>query len=192
VRKIVLIGGGGHCKSVIDVIEQEKKYKISGIVDKPKLLDTKILDYKIIGNDSDLEVLAKKFEYALITVGQIKSAKLRIKLFKLAKKAGFILPSILSPRSYVSKHSKIGNGSIVMHHAIINANTSIGDNCIINSKALIEHDCSIFNHCHISTNATINGGVKIGSECFIGSNVTTKDNIKIKENSFIKAGTLIK
>lgn len=191
-RKIVLIGGGGHCKSVIDVIEQEKKYKISGIVDKPKLLDTKILDYKIIGNDSDLEVLAKKFEYALITVGQIKSAKLRIKLFKLAKKAGFILPSILSPRSYVSKHSKIGNGSIVMHHAIINANTSIGDNCIINSKALIEHDCSIFNHCHISTNATINGGVKIGSECFIGSNVTTKDNIKIKENSFIKAGTLIK
>jgi len=191
-KKIILIGGGGHCKSVIDVIEQEKKYKIYGIIDKPEFLGTKILKYKVIGNDLDLKSFAKEVKNALITVGQIKSAKLRIKLFKLAKKAGFILPTVISPNSYVSKYSKIGNGSIVMHQSIVNANTSIGDNCIINSKALIEHDCSISNHCHISTNATINGGVKIGSECFIGSNVTTKDNIKIKENSFIKAGTLIK
>ena len=191
-KKIILIGGGGHCKSVIDVIEQEKKYKIYGIIDKPEFLGTKILKYKVIGNDLDLKSFAKEVKNALITVGQIKSAKLRIKLFKLAKKAGFILPTVISPNSYVSKYSKIGNGSIVMHQAIVNANTSIGDNCIINSKALIEHDCSISNHCHISTNATINGGVKIGSKCFIGSNVTTKNNIKIKENSFIKAGTIIK
>jgi len=191
-KKIILIGGGGHCKSVIDVIEQEKKYKIYGIIDKPEFLGTKILKYKVIGNDLDLKSFAKEVKNALITVGQIKSAKLRIKLFKLAKKAGFILPTVISPNSYVSKYSKIGNGSIVMHQSIVNANTSIGDNCIINSKALIEHDCSISNHCHISTNATINGGVKIGSKCFIGSNVTTKNNIKIKENSFIKAGTITK
>lgn len=191
-KNIILIGGGGHCKSVIDVVEQEKKYKISGILDKQEFLDNKILGYKVIGSDLDLESLVKKFKYALITVGHIKSANLRIRLFKLAKKAGFILPSIISPNSYVSKYSRIGEGTIVMHHAIINANTFIGDNCIVNSKALIEHDCSILNHCHISTNASINGGVKIGSKCFIGSNVITKDNIQIKENSFIKAGTLIK
>ena len=191
-KNIILIGGGGHCKSVIDVIEQEKKYKISGIVDKPEFLGTKILEYEVIGSDKDLEFLAKKIKYALITVGHIKSAKLRIKLFKLAKKAGFILPSITSPLSYVSKHSKIGEGTVIMHHAIINANTFVGHNCIVNSGALVEHDCLILNHCHISTNATINGGVKIGSKCFIGSNVTIKDNIQIKENSFIKAGTLIK
>ena len=191
-KNIILICGGCHCKSVIDVVEQEKKYKISGILDKQEFLDNKILGYKVIGSDLDLESLVKKFKYALITVGHIKSANLRIRLFKLAKKACFILPSIISPNSYVSKYSRIGEGTIVMHHAIINANTFIGDNCIVNSKALIEHDCSILNHCHISTNASINGGVKIGSKCFIGSNVITKDNIQIKENSFIKAGTLIK
>ena len=191
-KNIILIGGGGHCKSVIDVIEQEKKYKISGIVDKQEFLGTNILGYKVIGNDLDLEHLVKKFKYAIITVGHIKSANLRIKLFNLAKKVGFKLPTIISPNSYVSRHSKIGEGTVVMHHAIINANTCIGKNCIVNSKALIEHDCTILNHCHISTNVTINGGVKIGSKCFIGSNVTTKDNIQIKENSFIKAGTLIK
>lgn len=191
-KNIILIGGGGHSKSVIDVIEQEKKYKICGIIDKQEFLGTKILGYKVIGNDLDLDFLIKRFKYAIITVGHIKSAKPRIKLFNLAKKIGFILPTIISPNSYVSKHSIIGEGTVVMHHAIINANTFIGDNCIVNSKALIEHDCSISNHCHISTNATINGSVKIGSESFIGSNVTTKENIQIKKNSFIKAGTLMK
>jgi sugar O-acyltransferase (sialic acid O-acetyltransferase NeuD family) len=191
-NKIILIGGGGHCKSVIDVIEQEAQFKIAGIVDKPELLGSKILGYQVIGNDLDLENLVKKYHYAFITVGQIKSASSRVKLFELAKKSGFILPHIVSPSAYVSRHSKIGNGTIVMNRATINANTFVGENCIINSKALIEHDCMIGNHCHISTNATINGEVKIESECFIGSNVITKNNITIKKNSFIKAGSLVK
>ena len=190
-KNIILIGGGGHCKSVIDVIEQEGRFEISGIIDKPELLGSRILGYPVIGNDSDLDVLAKKYQYALITVGQIKSPSLRIKLFDLAVKAGFTLPSIISPNAYVSKHSSIGNGVIVMHNAIVNASASIGDNCIINSKALIEHDCRIFKHCHISTNATINGGVVVESGCFIGSNSTTKESITISENSFIKAGSLV-
>ena len=191
-KKIVLIGGGGHCKSVIDVIEQEKQFEIHGIVDKPEKIGSYILGYEVIAADDNLQKLAKRFKYALVTVGQIKSPDLRIKLFNLASKAGFSLPSIISPNAYVSKHSSLGKGVVAMHHAVVNANTSIGDNCIINSKALIEHDCLISNHCHISTNAIINGGVKIGSHSFVGSNVTTKNNIIIKANSFIKAGTLVK
>jgi sugar O-acyltransferase (sialic acid O-acetyltransferase NeuD family) len=191
-NKIILIGGGGHCKSVIDVIEQEARFEIAGIIDKPELLGSKILGYPVIGNDFDLESLAKKYQNALVTVGQIKSALVRIKLYDLAIKAGFTLPSIVSPNAYISKYSKIGNGTVIMGNVIVNANVSIGDNCIINSKALIEHDCLISSHCHVSTNAIINGGVTIGSKSLIGSNVTTKNNIIIKENSFIKAGSLVK
>jgi len=191
-NEIILIGGGGHCKSAIDVIEQEARFEIAGIIDKPELLGSKILGYPVIGNDFDLDNLAKKYQNALVTVGQIKTALARIKLYDLAINAGFSLPSIVSPNAYISKHSKIGNGTIIMGNVIVNANASIGDNCIINSKALIEHDCLISSHCHISTNAIINGGVTIGSKSFIGSNVTTKNNIIIKENSFIEAGSLVK
>ena len=190
-KSIVLIGGGGHCKSVIDVIEQEGQFKIVGIVDKPELLGSNILGYSVIGNDSDLDGLAKKYQYALITVGQIKSPSLRIKLFDLATKAGFTLPSIISPNAYVSKHSFIGNGVVVMHDAIVNASVSIGDNCIINSQALVEHDCAISKHCHISTNATINGGVTVKLGCFIGSGAIIKESTTIGKNSFIKAGSLV-
>lgn len=189
-NNIILIGGGGHCKSVIDVIEQEGRFIIKGIVDKPELLGSNILGYPVIGNDSDLDYLVTKYQYALITVGQIKSPSLRIKLFNLAVKAGFILPSIVSPNAYVSRYASLGNGVVVMHGALVNINTTISDNCIVNSKALIEHDCQIFKHCHISTNATINGGVTVEEGCFIGSGAITKESIIIKRNSFIKAGSV--
>lgn len=191
-KKIILIGGGGHCKSAIDVIEQEGKYKIAGIVDKKNLLGSKVLGYPVIGTDIDINRLAKNYQNALITLGFIKNPTLRIKLFNLVKKAGFKLPSIVSPRAYISRHSKIGVGTILMHNVIVNANSVIGDNCIINSKALIEHDCLISSHSHISTNVVINGGVKVGAKCFIGSSVTSKNNIEIKKNSFVKAGSIVK
>jgi sugar O-acyltransferase (sialic acid O-acetyltransferase NeuD family) len=191
-KDIILIGGGGHCKSVIDVIEEQGHFNIIGIVDKSEFLGSSVLGYPVIGNDQDLNKLVKVCEHALITVGQIKSASLRVKLFDLAVKTGFKLPKIVSPHAYVSKHAFIGIGVVVMHHAVINASASIGDNCIINSKTLIEHDCIVSKHCHISTNVTMNGGVKVEAGCFVGSNVTTKEYSVITENSFIKAGTVLK
>ena len=190
-KNIILIGGGGHCKSVIDVIEQEGRFEIVGIVDKPKLLGSNVLGYSVIGSDFDLDSLAKRYQYALITVGQIKSPLLRIKLFELAVKSGFILPTVVSPRAYLSKHAMVDKGSIIMHDALINANAKVGENCIINSKALIEHDVIIENHCHISTGSIINGGTVVELGCFIGSGVITKESIIIKQNSFIKAGTIV-
>ena len=190
-KEIILIGGGGHCKSVIDVIEQEGRFKIAGIVDKPELLGSKVLGYQIIGNDSNLNNLAKKYQYALVTVGQIKSPLLRIKLFELAVKSGFILPSVVSPRAYLSKHAAVGKGTIIMHDALINANAKIGENCIINSKALIEHDVIIESHCHISTGAIINGASVVESNTFFGSNSLTKESIVVKKDSVVGGGNVV-
>ena len=190
--KLILIGGGGHCKSVIDVIEQEGRFQIAGIVDKPELIGSSVLGYPIIGSDSDLVDLVKQFKYAFITIGQINSPMIRIKLFNLAINAGFILPIIVSPRAYISKYSKLEEGSIIMHDALVNSSASIGKNCIINSKALIEHDSTIESFCHISTNAVINGGVTVGQGSFVGSGAITKQNTEIQKNSFIKAGSVFK
>ena len=189
---ILLVGGGGHCKSLIDVIELENKFNIVGIIDKKELIGTKILNYEVIACDDELQELSKMIKYAVISVGQIKTADLRIKLFELAKLHGFLMPSIISPRAYVSKHASIGEGSVVFHDALINANARIGKNCIINSKALIEHDCLIGDNCHVSTGVIINGDVKIGKKSFIGSNAVTIHNIEINENSFVKAGAVAK
>lgn len=190
--KLLLIGGGGHCRSAIDVIEQENRYSIAGIIDKKELIGQKIFGYEIIGSDDNLNDLFHSFKYAIVTVGQIKSPNIRIKLFNHLKSIGFTIPFIVSPRAYVSKHAFIGEGSIIMHNALINANATIGDNCIINTKALIEHDCIIEDHCHISTGAIVNGETVIKRGTFFGSNAVSKEVTLIKERSFIKAGSVAK
>ena len=185
-KKIVIIGSGGHANSVLDVIVSSGKYKFSGFIDK------NIKNKKVIGSDKDLEKIFKKIKYAAIGVGQIKSSNTRKNLYKKLKKIGYKLPVIISPNSYVSKSASVGEGTIVMHGVIINGNTKIGENNIINSKALLEHDVVVGDNCHISTNSTINGHTKIGDDTFIGSNATIINNIKIAKSNFVKAGSLIK
>ena len=189
--KLILIGGGGHCKSCIDVIEQENKFIIAGIVDINTAVSD-LLGYPLFGIDDDLAMLKSNYDYALVTVGQIKTPSIRIRLLDYAKTLGFKLPSIISPRAYVSKHAKIGQGTIVMHDALINAGVLVGDNCIINTKTLIEHDAVIENNCHISTGAIINGGAIVKQGTFVGSNVVTKESVNTHEKDFIKAGSLFK
>jgi len=189
-KEIILIGGGGHCHSVIDVIEVENKFTICGIIDKKEMIGKKILSYPIIGTDNDLEILRKKYQYAFVTVGHIKSNNIRVKLFNILETLNYEIPIIKSPLAYVSKHTKIEKGTIIMHHSLINTNAKIGKNCIINSKALIEHDVIIENNSHISTGAIINGGTLVKENTFIGSNSVSKEYIEI--NSFVKAGSLVK
>lgn len=190
--QILLIGGGGHCKSVIDVIEQAANYTIAGIIDQKEYIGQKILGYEIIGCDDDLEALFQKYKYAIVTVGQIKTPTLRITLFSRLKTIGYETPSLISPRAYVSKHATIENGTVVMHDALVNADVTVGENCIINSKALLEHNSKIGDHCHISTGAIINGGTVVNRGTFFGSNAVSKEYATIAEESFIKAGSVVK
>ena len=190
-EKIILVGGGGHCKSCIDVIEQEGRFSIVGIVDIPKKLGDKILDYEILWTDDKLPELAKEYTNFLITVGQIKSNKTRIKLFKILNNLSVNMPIILSPIAYVSEYSEIAKGTIIMHNAIINAGAKIGVNCIINTKALIAQDVTIGNRGHIATNATVNGQCVVGSNCFIGSNSVIANNINIISDVLVGAGAVV-
>lgn len=189
-EKIVLIGGGGHCHSVIDVIEQEGKYEIIGIIDTKNNIGKEVLNYKIIACDDDLKYIYKTCKNACITVGHVQSNELRVRLFNTAKEIGFNFPIIISPFSYVSKYCKVDEGTVIMHHALVNANANIGKNCIINTKALIEHDVIIEDNCHISTASVLNGSVKVKENTFYGSNATSNQGIKI--SGFIKAGSLLK
>ncbi|MEE2746392.1 MAG: acetyltransferase [Pseudomonadota bacterium] len=189
-KSLLLVGGGGHCHSCIDVIEATEIYQIKGLV-QPELSSELILGYPIIGSDEDLPILLKDIKSALVTVGQIRNPEIRIRLFDLLKQLGAELPVIISPRAYCSKHAVLGEGLIVMHGAIINSAACIGNNCIINSQALIEHDVEIDDHCHISTGARVNGNVTIGKRSFVGSGAVVKEGINIGENVIIGAGQVI-
>ena len=190
--EIILVGGGGHCKSCIDVIEQDDRYRIAGIIDLQEKQDEDVLGYRMIGTDEDIPGLVKDHLNFLVTLGQIKSAAKRITLFNTLKDKNANLPVIISPRAYVSIHATIGDGTIIMPGAIVNASTRIGENCIINSGAIIEHDVIVEDHCHVSTGAIVNGGTILGAHSFLGSNSVTREYIKIAEESVIGIGSKVK
>ena len=190
-KPIILIGGGGHCISCIDIVELTNQFEIMGILDIPEKVGSRILNYPIIGIDDDIQMLIEKCQDFLITIGQIKTSNVRHKLLDKVKTAGGRLPVIISPKAHVSIHAIVEEGTIIMHHVLVNAGAKIGKGCIINSKALIEHEVMIGDFCHISTAACINGQVTIGSNSFIGSNTVVGNNIRITENTLIAAGSQV-
>ncbi|MBP98384.1 acetyltransferase [Candidatus Poribacteria bacterium] len=188
---IILIGAGGHAQSCIELIESSNMYKIAGLIDKNKNTPD-LLGYPILGSDEDLIQIRLVYDTAIVAIGQIKTAKYRIKSFNYLNHLDFDLPILISPRAYVSPRAKIGKGTVVLHDVCINAGAVIGENCIINTKSIIEHNVKVGNHCHISTAAVLNGDVIVGARTFVGSGVTTKQSIVIGTDCVIGAGATVK
>lgn len=191
-KPLILIGGGGHCRACIDVIEQEGRFAILGIVDLPEKVGQTVLGYPILAADADLQELVRQYPVFFITLGQIRSPEKRMRLYQFLRASDVTVPTIFSPLAYVSPHAQVGAGTIVMHQAVVNAGAVVGENCIMNTKALIEHDARIGDHCHVSTGAILNGGVTVGEGSFIGSGAVCRESITIKSYSFIKANSLVK
>ena len=192
IKSIVLIGGGGHCKSVIDILSITNQFEIFGIIDgDSSKRGHLVLGHKIIGSDAELKEIFNHTQNFIITVGQITNLFLRQKLFEYAINSGGTPVSVFSNRGYISKFSELAQGVSVGHFATINAGCRIGHNTIINNSTLIEHDVNIGKHCHIATSSTLNGDVVVGDNVFIGSNVTVIQGVSICSKSIIGAGSLV-
>ena len=189
-KNLILVGGGGHCKSVIEVAESVG-YNILGILDMPEDVGKQVLDYKVIGTDDDIPLYVDKAEF-VITVGFIKNPATRIKLYKKVKEAGGKLATIIASTARVSKYSTIGEGTVVMHQAFVNAGAHIGVNSIINTFCNIEHDSQIGDQCHISTGTMVNGDCKIGERVFVGSQSVLANGISIGDDIIVGAASFVR
>lgn len=189
---LILIGAGGHAHACIDVIEQHDQYPIAGLIGMPEEMHTRHLGYIVIATDDGLPHLAKKYQYAFIAVGQIRSPESRIRLYRRTTELGFQLPVIIAPTAYVSPHATMGAGTIVMHGAIVNAGARVGNNCIINTHALVEHDTIVEDHCHISTGTILNGNAHIGAGSFVGSGSIIKEGVTLGKGCVVGMGLSVR
>jgi len=189
-KKLILVGGGGHCKSVIDVAESAG-WTILGILDLADNAGKKVLDYTVIGTDLQIPEFVHK-AWFLVTVGQIKDVGLRIKLHELILSVGGDLATVIASDAYVSKYSEIGKGTVIMHKAVVNAGAKTGLGCIINTMANIEHDATIGNYCHISTGAMVNGDCRIGDRTFIGSGVVLSNGVSVASDCIVAGASFVR
>ncbi len=191
-KSLILVGGGGHCRSCIDVIETSNCWEIAGILDKPHMKGASVCAHAVIGTDDDIQkYVAQGMPTFLVTVGQVKNDSIRRRLYDFIRRSNGTLPIVQAASSHISRHARVGDGSIVMHNAFVNAGACIGVNAIINTAALVEHDAIVGDHCHISTNAICNGEARIGNGCFLGSHSVVSEGIKICDECVIGAGSVV-
>lgn len=189
-KPLILIGGGGHCKSVIEAAESAGR-TIFSILDISQNVGTEVLGYKIIGTDDDMATYVGHHEF-IITVGQIADTSTRRRIAEKVRQAGGTLATVVASTAHVSHHAQIGAGTVVLHGAVVNAAACVGENSIINTLANVEHDAVVGDFCHVSTGAMINGDCRVGNDVFLGSQSVLINGVTIPDGCVVAAGSFVR
>lgn len=188
-KDIILVGYGGHAKSVGDCIERQNKYRIIGYTD----LEPRNSKYRYLGTDAVLEdYYIQGIQNAAIGIGYIGKGGLRVRVYESIKRMGYFLPVIADPAAIISESAIIGEGTFIGKGAIVNAEAVVGKMAIINTMALVEHECVVGDFTHVAVGAVLCGQVKVGSAALIGANATVLQCINIPSNMIIPAGETIR
>lgn len=188
-KEIVVLGGGGHGKVVVEAIIRERKYKLEGIIDPCLKINSKVMGVPILGGDECLIELYKRgVRFAAIGIGTVGQYAVKKKIWNRLIKIGFELPSILHPHSSISLSAKIGPGAFIAAGAVIGAGAVLKDGVIVNTCASIDHDCCIGKFSHVAPGAILCGNVSVGECVHVGAGAIIIQNLTVSDKSFIKAG----
>lgn len=189
-KDIVLAGAGGHALCVIESILSMGEYHIAGITDPKAKAGDSVLGCPVLGGDAVLDNLfSRGVHYAFVAVGSTGDCSVRIKLYNLLKKAGFIMPAVIDASAHISSNAVIAEGAYIGKNACINAKADIGAMAIVNTGAIVEHCCKIGAFSHISPGAVLCGDVEIGPYTHIGANSTVRNGLTVGEHSLIGSGS---
>lgn len=188
-KKIIIVGFGGHGKSIADIIKRTGNYEIVGYTDITEQNST----YKYLGTDSVLdEYYNRGIKYIAVGIGYLGKGNIREVIYKKIKDIGFELPVIADPSAIVSGDVIIEEGTIIGKGAIINTEARIGKMCIINTRAIIEHECTVGDFCHISVDSVLCGQVEVKDRAFVGANSVVIQCKQVKEGQIVPAGSTVR
>lgn len=191
-REIVILGGGGHSKVLIETILACNNDIRIVLLDDKFTIDksVEVLGFPIIGKLGKIYEFDFKEKYtnAVVAIG---NSDLRIKWIKNIQENGYRVPSFIHPTAYISPSSSIESGTVVFAKAVVQSNVKIGKGAILNSNVIIEHDGIVGDGSHICPGVSIAGNVKVGNSSWIGIGSTIKENLNIGSNVTIGAGSVV-
>lgn len=191
-QSVVLIGAGGHCKVIIEILLR-RNIQIYGITDPNKTkIGLEFYQVKVVGSDDILNnIFLDGIRKAFICVGSIGDNTIRGSLYTKIKGMGFEFVNAIHPEAIISRNAVSGDGVAIMAGVIVNPDVHIGNNCILNTGCIIEHDVVIHDNVFVGPGAVIAGDVHIGQNAYIGMGSNIIQNVCIGQNALIGAGALI-
>ncbi len=190
---IIVYGGGGHGKSLIDLLRVWGKYNVIGVVDDGLQAGETVLGLSVLGGGESLTGLYRKgTRLAANAVGGIGNIAVRIKVFERLAQAGFDCPALIHPTAFVEPSADISLGAQILPHTYIGSDAMVGFGVIANTGSIISHDCVLDEYVNIAPGAILAGGVRVGAGTLIGMGVTVNLNVTIGARARIGNGATIK
>ncbi|MCK5645972.1 MAG: NeuD/PglB/VioB family sugar acetyltransferase [Anaerolineales bacterium] len=192
-NSLLIYGGGGHGKSIIDLIRLIGKYKIIGIVDDGLQSGEQILGCAVLGDDTILEELfSKGLRLAVNAVGGVGDIGLRVAIFHKLTERGFEFPTLIHPSAMVESSAHLDSGIQVLPQSYVGTDAKVGFGVIINNGAIVSHDCVLGEYASLAPGAILAGGVHIGESTQVGMGVTINLNVIIGGKAQIGNGAVVK
>jgi len=188
-RPVIVLGGGGHAKVVIDSLLAAGA-TVAGLCD-PALQAGTIgpLATRVLGGDEALDGFTPAEVFLANGVGSTGSTELRRTVFERAKARGFEFATVVHPSAVIGREVSLEEGAQVMAGAVVQPGTVLGRNCLVNTRASVDHDCIVGAHAHIAPGVTLCGGVRVGAGAHVGTGGSVIQGIEIGASSLVRAGT---
>jgi len=190
---IIVYGGGGHGKALIDLLRVLGVYHIVGVVDDGLTTTETIMGVPVLGSAKVLPSLyARGVRLAVNAVGGIGNLTVRQKVFEVLAGAGFACPAVVHPTAFVETSASLSPGVQVMPHAYVGSQARLGFGCIVNTGAIISHDCILGDLVNVSPGAILAGEVQVGAGALIGMGVTINLRAQVGAGARIGNGATVK
>ncbi|MBN2550559.1 MAG: NeuD/PglB/VioB family sugar acetyltransferase [Anaerolineales bacterium] len=190
---ILIYGGGGHGKALIDLLRTLRGYQIVGILDDGFPAGETVMGLPILGGGEKLpELYAQGVRLAVNAVGGIGNIAVRISVFKRLAQAGFACPALIHPSAFVEASARLSPGVQVFPHAYVGSEAKIGFGVIINTGAIVSHECSLGDYANISPGAILAGQVEIGPGALVGMGATINLRARIGAGARVGNGATVK
>lgn len=183
-KKLMIIGAGGHGKVVADIAKHHDYENISFLDDNSTI--KMCGKYPVIGNSSN--IFDYKNDDFFIAIG---NNEIRERIFELLQKENINIVTLVHPSAVIADDVTIGKGTVIMANVVVNPDAKIGKGVIVNTASSIDHECKIDNFTHVSVGAHIAGAVHVGANTFVGAGSTIINNMKIVDHCTIGAGAVV-
>ncbi|UYN88850.1 MAG: NeuD/PglB/VioB family sugar acetyltransferase [Anaerolineales bacterium] len=192
-NSVIVYGGGGHGKAVIDLLRAAGGYTLAGVIDDSRQPGDPVLDSTVIGGEAALAALhAAGCTRALNAVGGIGAMSTRIAVFDRLGAAGFELPTLVHPSAVIEPSAQLGPGVQVFPHAYVGSDARVGKGVIVNTGVIVSHDCVLEEYANLAPGSILAGSVQVGRGTLIGMGVTINLNVHIGNLARIGNGATVK
>lgn len=178
-KKVIIIGAGGHGKVAADIV-QVSGDEVLGFIDDKPIKDLK--EFNVIGTTGDIGKWSDCFYFAAIGSAEIR---------KRIMQNNVLWYTAIHPTAVIANDVMIGDGSLFAANSVVNSSTKIGRGCIVNTAATVDHDCLLGDFVHVSPGVHLSGSVKVGTGTWIGVGACVVNNIDICNGCIVGAGTVV-